>query len=163
MKLWYLQLMYCTLNTVTVGAHRLLAHAASYLIGFAGSFHGVKRPSHDVNHRPPLSAEVEIEWSYACTLPICLSRSAQGQPHLFSLFLILFCFSFCVWDYANIEIVWTELVFLHSLTDCCCVFAQTRPTHSNFYIRQSCHLALSAFSQANDVVLQLSIQPYSYT
>jgi hypothetical protein len=48
------------------------AHPASYPMGTRGSFPGVKRPEHEVDHSPPSSAEIKNAWSYTSTPPIRL-------------------------------------------------------------------------------------------
>jgi hypothetical protein len=47
-------------------------HPASWFDGYWDSFPRIKRPERDIDHLPPSTADVKIEWSYASTPPICL-------------------------------------------------------------------------------------------
>ena len=55
--------------------HRLLFNEC------AGSFPGVKRPQHQVDHSPPSSAEVKNEWSYT-SIFISAFRRGRGKLYL---------------------------------------------------------------------------------
>jgi hypothetical protein len=55
-----------------------LHHLAPYPVGTRGSFPGVKRPSREVVHSPPSSAEVKNAWSYSSISPIRLNGGVLG-------------------------------------------------------------------------------------
>ena len=42
------------------------------LSGYQGFFEGSKRPGHEFNHPPPLSAEIKNQWSFTSTVRYAL-------------------------------------------------------------------------------------------
>ena len=51
--------------------------------GYRSFFQGIKRPRHGVDHSPPSSAEVEDDWSYTFTTPLCLHGILRGDLYLY--------------------------------------------------------------------------------
>jgi len=58
-------------------------------MGTGGAFLEVKRPEREADHSPPSSVEVQNEWSYNSTPPICLTATLN----FFTLI------SFCLFNY----------------------------------------------------------------
>ena len=65
-------------------------HQASYSIGTAFFFSGVKRPGRDVDHLSLCNVEVKNEWSLTFASPVCLPGMERDN------------FTFCVIQFLDV-------------------------------------------------------------
>ena len=61
------------------------AHPPSYSIYIGGSFSGIRRPGHEVDHGTPFNVKVKNEWSYKFYPQLCfhvVDRDIQGGSNM---------------------------------------------------------------------------------